>query len=56
MVRRQLKFTVNLDFSGAIVLAAMETSSEMQAVWERVGNSLRRLKPRTKPQLTNARG
>ena len=36
MVGRQLKFPVDLDFSGATVPAATETASEMQAVWERV--------------------
>ena len=36
MVRRQLKFPVDLDFSGATVPAATETAREMQAVWERV--------------------
>ena len=36
MLGRQLKFPVDLDFSRAAVPAAMETASEMQAVWERV--------------------
>ena len=36
MVGRQLKFPVDLDFSGATVPAATETASEIQAVWERV--------------------
>ena len=36
MVGRQLKFAVDLDFSGATVPAATETAGEMQAVWERV--------------------
>ena len=36
MVGRQLKFPVDLDFSGATVPAATETASEMQAVWERI--------------------
>ena len=36
MVGRQLKFPVDLDFSGATVPAATEAASEIQAVWERV--------------------
>ena len=36
MVGKQLKFPVDLDVSGATVLAATETASEIQAVWERV--------------------
>ena len=36
MVGRQLKFPVDLDFSGATVLAAMKITSEMHVVWERV--------------------
>ena len=36
MVGRQLKFPVDLEFSGATLPAAMEAASEMQAVWERV--------------------
>ena len=36
MVGRQLKFPVDLDFSGATVPDATETASEMQAVLERV--------------------
>ena len=36
MVGRQLKFPVDLDFSGATVPAATKTASEIQAVWERV--------------------
>ena len=36
MVGRQLKFLVDLDFSGATVPAATEAASEIQAVWERV--------------------
>ena len=36
MFGKQLKFPVDLDFSGATMLAATETASEMQAVWEQV--------------------
>ena len=34
MVGRQLKFPADLNFSRATVPAAIETASEMQAVWE----------------------
>ena len=36
MIGRQLKFPVDLDFSGATVPAATVVASEIQAVWERV--------------------
>ena len=36
MTGRQLKFPVDLDFSGATVPAATETARDMQAVWEQV--------------------
>ena len=48
MTRRQLKFPVDLDFSGATVPAATETAKDMQAVWEQVRQKIKKTQDRDK--------